>query len=63
MNWQLTIVDKKWNAPEDVCIETKIDDEHGERNIQVLRRRGNLWWFPDGYMYCYYTPTHWREIA
>lgn len=55
-----------WNpissAPEDIVVETKIDDQHGERNIQTLKRRGNLWWAPDGSMYVYYTPTHWRFV-
>ena len=55
---------RNWNsiayAPEGVAIETKIDDEHGPRNIQVLTKRNNLWWVSDGSMYVYYTPTHWR---
>lgn len=41
-------------------VETKISDEQGERNIQQLKRRGNLWFIPDGSMYVYYTPTHWK---
>lgn len=63
-----------WNtidtAPEGVEIETKIDDEHGERNVQTLvkstREPGKtrpLFWFPDGSMYVYYTPTHWRRTS
>ena len=47
-------------APEGVIVETKIDDAGGPRNAQTLKRRGNLWWTPDGEMYVYYTPTHWR---
>ena len=50
-------------APENVVVETKIDDMHGVRNVQTLKRRGNLWWFPDDSMYCYYTPTDWRYQA
>ena len=45
-------------APEDVPVMTKIDDGMGERNHQTLRRRGRLWWVPNGDMYVYYTPTH-----
>lgn len=45
-------------APEDVPVMTKIDDERGARNHQTMRRRGRLWWTPDGSMYVYYTPTH-----
>jgi hypothetical protein len=43
-------------------VMTKIDDENGVRNIQRLKKVGNLWWHPDGSMYVYYTPTHWRSI-
>lgn len=48
------------DAPEGVVVETKIDDEHGARNHQRLKRQGRLWWHPDGSMYVYYRPTHWR---
>lgn len=55
--WQLITKDQ----PEDkIEVETKIDDAKGERNIQTLKRQGNLWFFPDDSMYVYYTPTHWR---
>jgi hypothetical protein len=47
-------------APENVEVRTKLHDENGERNDQTLTRRGNLWWFPNGKMYVYYTPTHWK---
>ena len=54
----------KWHeiaqAPIGEVVETKIDDEHGERNIALLKRDGRLWFFPDGSMYVYYTPTHFR---
>ncbi len=47
--------------PHGVVVETKIDDEMGERNIQLLKRRGiSLFYFPDDSMYVYYTPSHWR---
>lgn len=49
-------------APEDAEVMTKIDDEDGVRNEQTLRKRGNLWWYPDGSMYVYYTPTHWKPV-
>ena len=48
--------------PEGVEVATKIDDADGCRNEQTLKRRGNLWFFPDESMYVYYTPTHWKEI-
>lgn len=46
--------------PEGTIIEMKIDDGKGCRNVQKLKRRGRLWFFPDGSMYVYYEPTHWR---
>ena len=49
-------------APEDTPVLTKIDDEKGARNEQPLKRRGRLWWFADGEMYVYYTPTHWMPL-
>jgi hypothetical protein len=49
-------------APENVVVLTWIDDGEGVRNLQKLKRRGQLWWFPDDSMYCYYTPTHWRPL-
>jgi hypothetical protein len=48
------------SAPEGEVVETVISDIGGERNKQTLRRQGRLWFFPDGSMYVYYTPTHWR---
>lgn len=48
-------------APENVEVMTIIRDKDGPRNQQSLVRKGRLWWFPDGSMYVYYTPTHWRK--
>ena len=50
------------SAPRDVPVLTKIDDKDGARNEQALTLKGNLWWTPDGEMYVYYTPTHWRHL-
>jgi hypothetical protein len=44
-----------------VVVDTKIDNSDGCRNEQPLKLERNLWWFPDGSMYVYYAPTHWRE--
>jgi hypothetical protein len=49
-------------APDNEVVMTKIDDENGTRNEQALKRRGRLWFFPDGRMYVYYTPTHWMPL-
>ena len=49
--------------PRDQVVDTKIDDEQGLRNEQRLKQivgGGRLWFLPDGSMYVYYTPTHWR---
>ena len=48
--------------PDGAVVNTKIDDEKGERNVQELKRQGSLWFIPDGSMYVYYTPTHWRQV-
>lgn len=48
------------SAPIGVDVETKIDDEKGERNHQVMSFDGKLWWA--GEIYVYYVPTHWRNI-
>lgn len=45
--------------PERAVVKTKIDNGKGCRNETELKRRGNLWFFPDDSMYVYYTPTHW----
>jgi hypothetical protein len=49
--------------PEAVPVMTKIDDYAGVRNQQSLKRMGRLWFFPDGSMYVYYEPTHWRPLT
>lgn len=49
------------SAPNKKVVMTMISDIHGMRNQQELKRDGNLWWTPDGSMYVYYQPTHWRE--
>lgn len=48
--------------PKETVVETKIDDGKGRRNVQKLFRKGRLWFIPDGSMYVYYTPTHWRFV-
>lgn len=48
--------------PAETVVETKIDDGKGRRNVQKLFRKGRLWFIPDGSMYVYYTPTHWRFV-
>lgn len=45
-----------------VVVDTKIDDERGLRNQQPLRLEGGLWYVPDGTLYVYYCPTHWRLV-
>lgn len=49
-------------APDRVEVMTKIDDAEGVRNEQSLKRQGRLWFFPDGSMYVYYAPTHWKPL-
>lgn len=47
--------------PDGLVVDTKIDDARGCRNEWPLKRSGRLWFYPDGSMYVYYTPTHWRR--
>lgn len=49
--------------PEGVVVLTRIEDWRGVRNEQPLKRTGRLWFVPDGSMYVYYTPTHWRDAG
>lgn len=55
------------SAPLNVVVETKIDDERGERNVGILvgiQRTPEsrvMWFLPDRSMYVYYQPTHWRD--
>lgn len=51
------------SAPDGVTVDTKIDDAKGCRNEAPLKRQGQLWYFPDGSMYVYYRPTHWKPRA
>lgn len=57
INW-IKITDRK--PPENKMFLMKIDDEHGERNIQPLKRKNNLYFMDNG-MYVYFTPTHWAD--
>lgn len=50
----------KESPPKNMVVKTKIDDANGVRNEQELKWDGKFWWLPDGSMYVYYTPTHWR---
>ena len=47
---------------ENEVVNTKIDDGKGIRNEKLLKRKGKLWFLPDGSMYMYYTPTHWKPL-
>jgi hypothetical protein len=55
--WIKTIVEL---PPKNTVVMTKIDYGHGVSNEQELKLVNTLWFFPDGSMYVYYTPTHWK---
>lgn len=57
LDW-ISVTEKE--PPHGLIVETKIRDERGCRNEQKLMRIGRLYYLPDGSMYVYYTPTHWR---
>lgn len=48
--------------PENVVVDTKIDELGVARNLQPLKRCENLWFTPDSRTYVYYVPTHWKFI-
>ena len=52
---------KNEEPPENTFVHTKIDDEHGERNKQIMKLSNGLWFTRDG-MYVYYKPTHWAYM-
>jgi len=57
--------DQSWKStenerPEDGRVVLTMDSSGNE---QTLKLSGNLWWFPDGSMYVYYTPKMWRYIG
>lgn len=56
--------DLKRSAPpkDGEIVWTKIDDHRGERNVQKLKKQGNLWFTPDGAIYVYYEPTHYSNF-
>lgn len=57
-----SVANKQWVAvaqelPEEgVVVQTRSPGGMEQR----LKRSGNLWFFPDGSMYVYYTPEFWR---
>ena len=57
----------KWISTKDelpeqgVVVETKIDDDAGIRNENLLIYFGGHWFFTDLSLYAYYFPTHWRK--
>jgi hypothetical protein len=59
MNW-ISIKEKL--PPEKEPVLTRIDDDKGIRNEQVLIRQKNLWFYDDMTMYVYYEPTHWQPL-
>ena len=48
--------------PKNTVVMTKIEDHRGVRNEQELKLQNTLWFVPDGSMYVYYTPTHWKSL-
>lgn len=60
MSW-ISTTNERFLPEEGRVVQTKIDDVRGVHNEAKLKRQGRLWFYPDGSMYVYYTPTHWRE--
>ena len=63
------MMDQTWIAVADrlpengEIVHTVISDGYGARNDTILKRLDTLWFVPDGSMYVYYTPTHWRRLT
>jgi len=53
MNWSLT---KNVLPDEGIVVETISE---GGQQVK-LKRQGRLWFYPDGSMYVYYTPSMWK---
>lgn len=53
-NW----ISTKKSLPRDGDIVQAMDSSG---NVQLLYKKGNLWWLADGSMYVYYVPTFWKE--
>ena len=53
-DWTMT---EKCRPTNGEVVETMDSGGH----VQDLKRENNLWWFPDGSMYVYYTPKAWRR--
>ena len=71
LKWIKGAEEDEWIACEDelpptqTVVMTKIDDGKGGRNKTQLYRggpKGNMWFVPEGAMYVYYTPTHWKRL-
>lgn len=56
MHWQET---KHMHPPENVVLNTKMDDDKGVRMEQKLIFAHGLWWDTSMKAYVYYTPTPW----
>lgn len=50
------------SPPKNEPLMTKISDEKGDRNEQILILKDNLWWTKDLKVYVYYAPTHWAKL-
>lgn len=46
--------------PEKIEVQTMVNRGRGKSQEQVLRRKGEFWFFPDWTQRVYFAPTHWR---
>lgn len=52
-----------YNAPEGVLVHTMFEDKHGKQVERVLKRIGTHWYVPDGSVYVYDRPTHYKDLG
>ena len=57
----MSINDWKHTATELPENDVVVDAMDSGGHVQDLKRDGNLWWFPDGSMYVYFTPIMWKH--
>jgi len=54
-DWNVT---EKIDPPENEVVSVMDSGGH----VQELKKRGNLWWFPDDSMYVYFVPKMWKSL-
>lgn len=56
--------ERRWHAVTDLLppVGQVVECATPGGDFRPLKFSSNLWWLPDGSMYVYFTPTHWRPL-